>query len=471
MKNKKNIIIEILIYICLILILAYPIVKKTNDKNKIDSLSRNIKNYISYMDKKITKKDDGEYYKKPKNFESYKIKLKKEEYLINNGKIVKGSFCRYGYQINYFFPDVYIVNKGCYDSSKKIEETSIKIKIYNMNECTKSKRIKVSYNKIKGANLEYKMVDNNNQVIIDWTEVADEFDIKENGILYVRLNNKFKSGKEEKINIKNIDNKSLDKNSPIIKKIEGNKVFLENSITNNIEDSICKLDKDTIKYGYSNSKNGKYIYIKDSTFEVDLNKTYYFKTKAKDTAGNGFVESKPIEMDKNKKCYINIENSEILTREKKIIITSKEKKDIYFRVDNNEWKKYEDSFILEQPSVVYCKVDENISSIPVKNIDSEKPSKPQVKIYKINLKNQKTKYVEGNEIVTNENVIYKLNSEDNDEINHYEYSHDKINWNYLSKKKYYLINWQGGWWYYFRSVDNAGNISDISDVVKINIKR
>ena len=124
----------------------------------------------------------------------------------------------------------------------------------------------------------------------------------------------------------------------------------------------------------------------------------------------------------------------------------------------------------------------NISTYPTINItkiDKTGPSKPSISL----VRSDNNGYSSGS--WTNQSVLTDVRSSDSQSgIAYYQYSHDNQNWSgdistlgwtyeYYSDKDVlrYWITWNGQWDFYIRSVDNAGNVSESSDIFTIRIDK
>ena len=128
------------------------------------------------------------------------------------------------------------------------------------------------------------------------------------------------------------------------------------------------------------------------------------------------------------------------------------------------------------PGVVYDKVG-NSKTCPANQTVkiSTKPSKPTINLHG---------YSSGS--WTNKNVTITMSSTSYVGIDHYEYSHDLVNWqrdydydsahwqqsfNSDKSSMTVTISWGGNWDFYVRAVDKNGNVSDVADVFTIRIDK
>lgn len=484
--KKKYIIIEILVYIILLIILLLPIVIKVNEKNKNDKINNDILEYIKYIDKNIDKTNDGTYYKKIDKLNSYNIELTNEEYVIKNGNVYRGSFCYKNHQINYLDKKIISVSNECNDSSEKIKNAKIKIEIEDLNNCSKTKKINIKYDEIKGAKLEYRLYDINGNILDDWTEFRENLNVNQDGKIYVRLKNDFISSDIIEATIKNIDIDNIKVEKPIIKELHDDKVVLENEIKKEESSDACKLDYSTVEYGYSTTKDGKYIYQKDNQIKIDKNKKYYFKTRVMSPTNDKLIESKPYYYESNNKCVINVLNEDEITTNKTVVITPYNDDEIYYKINDGEWINYEFPFNIDTEFTnIYCKINDEIYSYTItKGIDSIPPTKPVIKMYKGNFKlnDKKNNLTNYDNEETDEDIKVVVKSKDSSGIKKYQFSYDLNSWidiettdwykgfNNDKSEFYFWITWPQKKEIYIRSIDNPGNISEVSKKVIINKK-
>ena len=115
------------------------------------------------------------------------------------------------------------------------------------------------------------------------------------------------------------------------------------------------------------------------------------------------------------------------------------------------------------------------SSLTISGVDNTSPTKPNVTL-KLNNESGSS-YTSGT--WTNNNVYHIVTSTDTGSgIAKYQYSHNNISWTdlpsswattYNTNKSQvtYIIDWDGNWNFYIRAIDNAGNISEVSNIFTV----
>ena len=148
-------------------------------------------------------------------------------------------------------------------------------------------------------------------------------------------------------------------------------------------------------------------------------------------------------------------------------------------------KKYSEPFcVSENCTITYAYMDGNIikysGTINITNIDKTAPTKPEITTYKYLYDEANTDYDLGKLVDytsgtwTNDAIRIEAKSTDSQsKVNKIQYSSDKINWgnnwnNNLvtnGNQKSIFGDWYQDMMIYIRAIDNAGNISEISDVM------
>lgn len=486
--KKYYIFLEITIYIFIVFILVYPICIKVSEHNKIENMKNDVLKYVEKVNQKKLK--DDLYYSGDLNIDN----SINSELLIMNNKISNGEFCIRNHQISYVENNIINITESCNLNSKKIKNTEIKYNIEKIDECSDSK--KIIFDVPKNIKIQYMLLDLNSNVIENWTDVENnELVIKDNGLLKIRLKNNLVTSNEKNILITTIDKDNVEKYKPTIKSINGDKIVILNEMKNvDISlDEKCLINKNKILYGYTDSLKKSFKYQESNEFKIEKNKKYFFKTKIKFSKNDDYIESEILKYDNIKSCVINVRNDDKLTYYKMVSITSYGKGDLEYKIvskeENTDWIKYNNEIKIaynadrENPVKIYCRMKDkkvlNQSSKIITDIDSERPTIPNVKLFIGDASKNKVygEYISGEK--TDKDVKVVLKSVDNRKIDHYEYSHNLKNWKILNKinmsedgeKISYWINWNGAWWYYFRSVDEAGLPSMYTKIYVIDIDK
>ena len=144
-----------------------------------------------------------------------------------------------------------------------------------------------------GTKGQYRVVGNDGSVIKDWTDYTGKFTVDKNCVIEGRIvNSSNQAGEVVRKEITNIDKLAPNNTAPT-GEVTSNSITVkiaQDDAAATTEYGKSGIDEATIEYGIN--KNGTWVWQKTSELTgLTQNTTYQVKTRAKDKAGNGYVES------------------------------------------------------------------------------------------------------------------------------------------------------------------------------------
>ena len=176
--------------------------------------------------------------------------------------------------------------------------SSIKIVPTPTNMTNQNVRVEITYSLQNGLIGEYRVVGNDKEVITDWTEYIEAFEVEKNGQVEARIKDTSgQIGKIATLQISNIDKLSPTTNAPTLANKTTNSVTITlNQQDTNATNEYASSGLDSTKTEYGIYKDNKWVWQKQNTFtNLTQNETYRFKTKVTDMVGNT-TESEELEI-------------------------------------------------------------------------------------------------------------------------------------------------------------------------------
>jgi hypothetical protein len=273
--------------------------------------------------------------------------------------------------------------------------------------------------------------------------------VNANGTVYFRT-----TDNDGNVTSKSISVTNIDKSAPSVE-ISGNTATVTNQnviLSVSAEDSASGIK--SIQYSFDNRS-----WLTGSTISVDSNKTVYVKVT--DNAGN--ITEKSIEVNNIDKIAPNkpTASADITSATNQNVtvsaVFSSDSVVKQYSFDNKTWKTYSSSVVMEDNGTVYFRGKDEagnystVTSYTVSNIDKVAPAKPEV--------------FASTTAPTNKNVT--VNAEFSLDSIKQQYSLDDQNWyDYESE---IVFNRNGI--VYFRGIDAAENISDVTEYRVSNIDK
>ena len=276
-------------------------------------------------------------------------------------------------------------------------EENIKISQSPEEYTNKTVEIQISYVLMDGTKGQYRVVGNDGSVIKDWTDYTGKFTVDKNCVIEGRIvNSSNQAGEVVRKEITNID-KLAPKNTAPTGEVTSNSITVkiaQDDAAATTEYGKSGIDEATIEYGIN--KNGTWVWQKTSELTgLTQNTTYQVKTRAKDKAGNGYVESNIASIKTgtvpggSSNITIKATPTAITKGNVEIEITYKQAtntKGQYRVVGNNgsvitNWTEYKGVFEVEKNGRVEARMIDTsnqsgtVSTLTVTNIDKLGPTK------------------------------------------------------------------------------------------------
>ena len=276
-------------------------------------------------------------------------------------------------------------------------EENIKISQSPEEYTNKTVEIQISYVLMDGTKGQYRVVGNDGSVIKDWTDYTGKFTVDKNCVIEGRIvNSSNQAGEVVRKEITNIDKLAPNNTAPT-GEVTSNSITVkiaQDDAAATTEYGKSGIDEATIEYGIN--KNGTWVWQKTSELTgLTQNTTYQVKTRAKDKAGNGYVESNIASIKTgtvpggSSNITIKATPTAITKGNVEIEITYKQAtntKGQYRVVGNNgsvitNWTEYKGVFEVEKNGRVEARITDTsnqsgtVSTLTVTNIDKLGPTK------------------------------------------------------------------------------------------------
>ena len=274
--------------------------------------------------------------------------------------------------------------------------------------------------------------------------------------------------------------------------------FTTDTTTNSIKVVASATDNESgiAKYQFSSDGGTNWTSVQDSntyTFSGIKTGSYNIKVRAYNgtygTGGRLYIDSdtRAVATSSLGNCSVALPTPSSWSTSKTVSISKTGNGTIQYKIGNGTWNNYTGALTLTSNESVYCRLTDGINIKSGDNIqtittiDRTKPAKPTVSL-KLG-STSGSNYTSGS--WTNQDVWHIVNSSDvGSGIAYYQYSYDGSSWgndistlgwgsSYSNGKNQlsYRINWEGQWNFYIRAVDNAGNVSDASNMFTVRIDK